>query len=250
MSSRFALAVWAITHREMLHFWRERSRVAGFLGSPLIFWAIIGSGFGDFNKFFSGSLLLSVMFTAVFSNMSVIDDRRAGFLQSALSAPVPRCAIVIGKVLGGSIMSLIQGLVFCLFLPFAGSSHTAATFAYTTFSLLLTGFAFTSIGFWLAWRSRTSQGFHAIMNILLMPLWMVSGALFDQNTAVGWMKAVMRFNPMTYFNAVLRRALLPDLTWPGPSFSTGVLVTAICGLAFLTAAIYAVERKPQGSFAE
>lgn len=243
----FSLACAAVWKREMLHFWRERSRVFGFVGSPLIFWLVIGSGFGDMAQFFAGSLLLSVMFTAVFSTMSVIDDRREGFMLAMLAAPVPRCAIVVGKVLGGMTMATIQGLLFCLFLPFTGVRLSAAGMATAALALILTGMAFTSLGFWMAWRSRTSQGFHAIMNIVLMPLWMISGALFSETTAHTWMRALMIFNPVSYFMAVLQRSVMPLHPWQGPSLAAGVIITFLCGLFFLTASVYAVERRPQGA---
>lgn len=242
----FWLACQAVWKRELMHFWRERSRVFGFVGSPLIFWLVVGSGFGDMSKFFAGSLLLSVMFTAVFSTMSVIDDRREGFLLAMLAAPAPRCAIVVGKVLGGMTMSVIQGLLFCLCLPLVGVSLTVASVTASVGALLLTGLGFTSLGFWMAWRSRTSQGFHAMMNIVLMPLWMVSGALFNESTAHKWMKALMAVNPLSYFMAVMQRSVMPSQQWSGPSLAAGIAVTLICGLFFLVLAVRAVERRPQG----
>lgn len=242
----FWLACSAVWRRELIHFWRERSRVFGFVGSPLIFWLVIGSGFGDLAQFFGGSLLLSIMFTAVFSTMSVIDDRKEGFLLSMLTSPAPRCSIVVGKVLGGATMATVQGLLFCLCLPFAGGSLEPSRLPEVLAGLFLTGLAFTSLGLWMAWRSRTSQGFHAVMNIVLMPLWMVSGALFTSVTAHAWVRFVMFWNPLTYFMAVIQRSVLPAANWTGPSLLAGLLVTSCCAIFFLTLAVYAVERRPQG----
>lgn len=247
MLKLFLLAAGAVWRRELLHFWRERARVIGFVGSPLIFWLIIGSGFGDLARFFSGSLLLSVMFTAVFATMSVIEDRREGFLLAMLASPAPRCAVVIGKVLGGATMAAVQGLLFLVCLPLTRVPLTAAALPAAAAALAMTGFAFTSMGFWLAWRSRTPQGFHAMMNIVLMPLWMISGALFTRQTAHPWLSALMAANPLYYFHSALAGTLMPG-TAPGaaaPGFS--LAVTAGAGLFFLTAAIYAVERRPQGN---
>lgn len=243
----FLLATGAVWRRELLHFWRERSRVAGFVGSPLIFWLIIGSGFGDLARFFTGSLLLSVMFTAVFATMSVIEDRREGFLLAMLVSPAPRCAVVIGKVLGGATMAAVQGLLFLVCLPLTGTALAVAALPAAAAGLALTGFAFTAMGFWLAWRSRTPQGFHALMNIVLMPLWMISGALFTQQTAHPWLRAVMSVNPLLYFHAILERTLMPAAGSVAPSLGTSLVVTCAAGLLFLTAAIYAVERRPQGN---
>ncbi|OYW09717.1 MAG: hypothetical protein B7X34_06165, partial [Acidobacteriia bacterium 12-62-4] len=96
----FGLAVWALTRREFQRFWGERARVAGFVASPLLFWIVVGSGFGDLEYFFPGALTMTVMFSAMFSMMSLIEDRREGFLLSVLVSPAPRAAIVLGKVGG------------------------------------------------------------------------------------------------------------------------------------------------------
>jgi ABC-2 type transport system permease protein len=235
----FALAAGAVWRREMIHFVRERNRVLGFVLTPLIFWFIVGSGFGDMPRYFAGSLLLSVMFTAVFSTMSLIEDRREGFLLAMLAAPAPRCAVVTGKVLGGTSMALAQGLLFCLFLPLAGGAWTSLAAA--AGAIALSGFAFTSLGFWMAWKSSTPQGFHAIMNIVLMPLWLVSGALFGKEQAHGWMQALMAVNPLTPMHSILRQSARGE-AWGGIETAT----VALLGIAFLTLSIYAVERNPQG----
>lgn len=239
----FWLSVATLWWRELIHFWRERSRVAGFIGSPLLFWLVIGSGFGNLAFFFPGALLLSVIFTAVFSTISVIEDRREGFLLAVLASPAPRCALVIGKVLGGASMAMLQGAVFFVFLPFtslkAGLMSTLAALAV----LFLVGLAFTSLGFWLAWKSKTPQGFHAIMNLVLMPLWMVSGALFSPDTAHQWMRALMTWNPMSYSLAALQRTISPTHAWSGPALGLSLAVTAAFGLALLTLSVYAVERQ-------
>ena len=119
-SSPFVLPVLTLWRRELIRFWREKARVLGFVGSPLIFWLVIGAGFGDLAFFFPGALTLTVMFSAVFSTMSLIEDRREGFLLSILVSPTPRSAIVLGKVLGSATLAWLQGLMFLLFLPLAG----------------------------------------------------------------------------------------------------------------------------------
>ncbi|HVX65511.1 MAG TPA: ABC transporter permease, partial [Bryobacteraceae bacterium] len=101
----FWLPVAALWRREMLRFGREKGRVLGFVGSPLVFWLLIGSGFGDLAFFFPGALVLTVMFSAVFSTMSLIEDRREGFLRSMLVSPAPRGSMVLGKVLGASTLA-------------------------------------------------------------------------------------------------------------------------------------------------
>src|ERR687887_607734 len=130
--SRMWLAVASLWWREIVRFYRQRSRVIGVLASPLVFWLVIGSGFGTsfrsgdaggqhyLDYFYPGALIMIVLFTSIFTMMSVIEDRKEGFLLSVLVAPVPRSAIVLGKVLGGTTLSAVQGLVFLAFAPLVG----------------------------------------------------------------------------------------------------------------------------------
>src|SRR5215813_7421662 len=120
--------------REIVRFYRQRSRVVGVIASPLLFWVVIGSGFGTsfksggqhyLNYFFPGALIMIVLFTAIFTMMSVIEDRKEGFLLSVLVAPVSRSVIVLGKVLGGATLATLQGLIFLIFAPFLGIHFTA-----------------------------------------------------------------------------------------------------------------------------
>lgn len=242
---RFGLAASMLFRRELLHFWRERTRVLGFAMSPLLFWLVVGAGFHDMTYFLPGAVLLGVMFTAVFSTMSVIDDRKEGFLLSVLASPAPRCSLVIGKVLGGAVMAASQGVLFLgatLFILPAGSSWNPFP---ALAALLTTGFSFTALGFWMAWRSRSSQGFHAVMNVVLMPLWMLSGAIFPPEKSVPWLRELIQWNPLRYFLTFLERTLTPWQTQGSPA-GPAALTLAI-GVMFLTLSVYAVERSPQGA---
>ena len=122
------LAAWTLCRREIIRFFRQRNRVIGAVGQPIIFWLLFGIGMhrsfqigpaGDTNQsfleyFFPGTLVLILLFTAIFATISIIEDRREGFLQSVLVAPIPRWSMLLGKVMGGSIIALIQGLIFLL----------------------------------------------------------------------------------------------------------------------------------------
>src|SRR5579863_7714784 len=127
------LPAFTLWWREIVRFYRQKTRVVGVLASPLVFWLVIGSGFGTsfrsgggpsqqnyLEYFYPGTLILIVLFTSIFTMMSVIDDRKEGFLLSVLVAPVSRTAIVLGKVLGGTTLAAVQGLIFLIFAPFAG----------------------------------------------------------------------------------------------------------------------------------
>src|SRR5947209_5332760 len=140
-SSGILLPAFTLWWREIVRFYRQRTRVVGVIASPLVFWLVIGSCFGTSFKsgeaagqqhyldyFYPGALIMIVLFTSIFTMMSVIEDRKEGFLLSVLVAPVPRSAIVLGKVLGGTTLSAIQGLIFLVFAPLVGVHMTAVQF--------------------------------------------------------------------------------------------------------------------------
>ena len=241
------LPIVSLWRREIVRFYRQKSRVVGVIASPLLFWLVIGSGFGSsfrsgtgdqsyLQYFFSGSLLMIVLFTSIFTMMSVIEDRDRGFLSSVLVAPVDRSAIVMGKVLGGTTLSAIQGLIFLVFAPAVGVHFTVESFSIIVVSVFLMAFSLTALGFALAWRMESAQAFHAIVNLFLIPLWLLSGALFPVNRASGWIRWVMRLNPLTYGLDALRTALFPA-TASMNQFSMG---TSFGILAGFTAVIFAV----------
>ncbi len=243
MTSSFRLATAALWRREMIRFWREKTRVAGFVGSPLVFWLVIGSGFGNLGFFFPGALTLTVMFSAVFSMMSLIEDRREGFLLSVLVSPAPRLAVVAGKILGAGTLAWVQGVIFLCFLPLAGLGPPAAAVCAAAAVLLLISITFTALGFVIAWRMDSSQGFHAVINLLLFPLWMVSGALFGQAGAHGWIRWVMRLNPLTYALTALRRLLDPAGEPGAASLELSLAVTAACAVLLVAASAASAAKK-------
>src|SRR6266851_9425918 len=118
----FWLPVATLWWRELLRFWRHKSRVMGVVASPLVFWLVMGYGTNDLGRFYAGALVLTVMFSAIFSTISIIEDRREGFLLSMLVSPAPRTSMVLGKILGAATLAWIQGLIFLAFVPLAGVS--------------------------------------------------------------------------------------------------------------------------------
>lgn len=239
----FWLPVWTLWSRELVRFWREKARVAGYVGSPLVFWLLIGSGFGDLGFFFPGALVLTVMFSAVFSTMSLIEDRREGFLLSMLVSPAPRSSMVLGKILGSATLAWIQGLVFLCFVPATGHTPSAAGLLQAAAVILLIAFAFTVTGFVIAWQMESTQGFHAVMNLVLLPLWLVSGALFPMAKAHGWVQWLMRANPVTYTVSALRAPL------EGHSGLTAVIVTACFAATLFAVATLSATRRTARTFA-
>jgi ABC-2 type transport system permease protein len=246
-TSNLLLPIISLWRREIVRFYRQKARVVGVILSPLVFWLVIGSGFGSsfrsggagqhyLQYFYPGSLLMIVLFTSIFTMMSVIEDRDRGFLSSVLVAPVPRSAIVMGKVLGGTTLSAVQGLVFLVFAPAVGVHFELADFLIVVLSVFLMAFSLTALGFALAWRMESAQAFHAVVNLFLIPLWLLSGALFPANGASGWIRWVMRLNPLTYGLDALRTALFPATAGMN-QFSIG---TSLAILAAFTAVIFAV----------
>src|SRR5689334_1241670 len=216
------LSLW---WREIVRFYRQRSRVIGVIASPVLFWVVIGSGFGTsfrggsgagnehyLDFFFPGALIMIVLFTSIFTMMSVIEDRKEGFLLSVLVAPVHRSVIVLGKVLGGTTLSTIQGLVFLIFAPLVGVHIGIGSSLLVLLTIFLVSFALTALGFAIAWPMDSTQAFHAIINLFLIPLWLLSGALFPISGASIWLRFLMRLNPLTYGVQALRDLLYPAST--------------------------------------
>ncbi len=216
------LAIYTLWRREVVRFFRQPGRVVGALATPLFLWFFAQSGFGSSFRlmtvnsdisygqyFFPGTLMLMILFTAIFSNISVIQDRNEGFLQAVLVSPVSRYAIVIGKLMGGMTLALIQGALILLIAPWAGIPLTWTTYFESVMVLAAVGFVVTGIGFMVAWPSTSVQGFHAVMNLFLMPMWLMSGAAFPAESASVWMRWIMQVNPMYYGNVFLQRTLYP-----------------------------------------
>ncbi|MCY3778625.1 MAG: ABC transporter permease, partial [Candidatus Aminicenantes bacterium] len=204
-------AVATLWRREVIRFYRQRGRLVGALGTPLVFWILIGSGVGESFRpaaapddlhdpvyFYPGTILLMLLFTAIFSTISLIEDRREGFLLSVLVSPVSRAGVVLGKILGGATLAFLQGLVFLLLAPLAGISLGLGQILWTMCVMALIALSLTGLGFIIAWQSESIQGFHAVMNLMLVPMWILSGALFPFSGASSWIQYLMRINPLSY----------------------------------------------------
>ncbi|MBI1979927.1 MAG: ABC transporter permease [Elusimicrobia bacterium] len=238
--SRTFLAAETLWKREIVRFYRQKSRVIGAIVPPLLFWFLIGSGFSrtlypvhdlsSLQYFFPGMILMIVLFTSIFSTISIIEDRKEGFLQSVLVAPVPRISIVLGKVLGGASLAFLQGSLFILLAPFLGIHWSWLSFATSLLTLFLISFGLTGLGFCVAWQMDSTQGFHSIINLLLMPLWFLSGSLFPMEGAPSWLHGIMLLNPLTYSVSLLKygfysTGLAQTQNFPQPLICFFVLLT-------------------------
>lgn len=252
----------SLAWREVIRFLRQRSRVVGALATPVLFWVLIGSGLSRsfrppgvetsqsyLTYFFPGSVLLLVLFTAIFSCISIIQDRSEGFLQSVLVSPTGPMAVVAGKVLGCTALAVLQGLLFLAITPLLDMHPGPLGLLHAAAILTVTSLALSAVGFVFAWRIQSVQGFHAIMNLVLMPAWLLSGALFPAAGATGWMRWLMAFNPLTYGVAALRQALDPQAgaavgVLPSMGLCWAVLAgTAVVSLAAAARSVAATARR-------
>jgi ABC-2 type transport system permease protein len=223
--------------REIVRFLRQRNRIVGAIGQPILFWIFFGAGFdrsfriddggggvaGSFREYyFPGTLVLILLFTAIFATISIIEDRREGFLQSVLVAPIPRWSMVLGKVLGGALLALLQGLLFLTLALTLDVQFTLLALLQLTALMFVASIGLTSLGFTIAWRMESTQGFHAIMSLFLMPLWLLAGAIFPVpriQPDSSWIQIAMYWamtcNPLTYTVAAVHR-----LVFDGPLSDT------------------------------
>ena len=215
-SSAIWLPAFSLWWREMIRFVRQPARVIGVLLPPLFFWLLMGFGFStSFHQtgiggehflqyFFPGMLLMIVLFASIFSMMSLIQDRNEGFLLSVMAAPISRSAIVLGKVLGGTTIAAIQGLLLLFVAPLIGIHLGFAQLAIVVAAIFMVSFLLTALGFAIAWPMDSPQAFHQIVNLFLLPMWLLSGSLFPVTGAASKLQYVMRANPLTYgVNAML-----------------------------------------------
>lgn len=214
------LAIWSLWRRELVRFYRQRHRVVGALGPPLLVWFFIGSGFGSSfhppevvgtmsyrEYFYPGMMTLVVLFAAIFSSISVIEDFRDGFLDGVLVTPSARWTVVLGKMLGGASQAFVQGGFLLGVAPLAGVDVSWGKVGGLLGVLGVVSLSVTALGFATAWGNDSTQGYHAIMNLVLMPMWVLSGAFFPLSGAPFWLQILMYLNPMTYALAAVRGSL-------------------------------------------
>ncbi len=252
-SSNVWIPAYSLWRRELVRFYRQKARVVGVIASPLLFWLVLGSGFAHTfhpaasgaartstqsisahygGYFFPGAIVMIVLFTAIFSMMSLIQDRNEGFLLSVLAAPIRRSAIVLGKVLGGATLAAIQGWIFLVFAPLAGVHVGADGILYSMGIIALASFALTALGFAIAWPMDSTQAFHAVINLILIPLWLLSGSMFPASGASGWLRLVMRLNPLTYTVDALRNGLFPAQATDFSPATNLIVTLGFCAVAF------------------
>ena len=236
--------------RQVKKYLRSRSRIIGSLGQPLLFLIAFGFGFGSiYQKAGNGSyiqflapgiILMSVLFTAIFSGIELIWDRQFGFLKETMVAPVPRIAIMFGRTLGGATVASIQGLVVFVLTLFIGfRPHNLFLLPLAFGFVFLIALLFTALGTAIASVLEDMQGFQIIMNFLVMPIFFLSGALFPLKGLPTIMEYVTQFDPMTYGVDGMRSVLIGI-----NNFSVGldIAVLVVLVVIFLSLGSYLFER--------
>ncbi len=258
-------AVSIVWRRELIRFRSDRLRAVTSLVQPVLFLFVLGTGLSrlaargmplgvDFKTFiYPGVLAMSVLFTAIFSAASIVWDREFGFLREMLVAPVRRWAIVIGKCLGGATVATFQGIIFLALAGVAHVPYDPVLLLTLVGELLLLSFTLTAFGVMMAARVKQIQAFMALTQLVVLPLFFLSGALYPLNGLPVWLTVLTRIDPLTYIVDPMRHAvfahlavspraltaLSPGVTWGGWLVPLGLslAMVAAMGLAMLGIAI-------------
>jgi ABC-2 type transport system permease protein len=222
--------VYTIWLREVRKFWRDKPRIIGATVQPALFLLLLGTGIGQgiprafgvepaarqfapgvpdyLTYIYPGIIAMTLLFTSVFSALSIIWDREIGFLKEVMVAPISRSAVAIGKTLGGSTVAMLQGCLMLLFAPFLHVTLSWGTMLALLPLLLYISFSLTAMGIAAAARMRSMQGFTVIMNFLTLPMFFLSGAMFPIDGLPRWMAVLVTLNPLTYGVDALRSVVI------------------------------------------
>jgi len=243
-------AVWMICKRDLIRLSRDRAHIAGSLARPILWLIIVGFGMGSaFQGFggvsyvqylFPGIVALNLLFSAFLSAISIIWDREFGFLKEMLVAPISRVTIALGKAASGSLVACIQGGLVLGFIPIVGVSLEWQRVLLALPLMLLTAFAMTSLGLFIASRMTSFEGFGTIANFIIMPMFFLSGAVFPLNNAPEWLRLLSGINPMTYAVDGLRGIFLGS---PGRWLWVDAGVLALFSLCAVGGAVWAFCRR-------
>jgi ABC-2 type transport system permease protein len=218
------ITIYAIWLRETMTFWREKGRIIGMVGQPLLYLLILGNGItagmkltsagsvGYIQFLYPGVIAMSILFTSVFSAISIIWDREFGFMKEVLVAPVPRWGVAMGKAFGGATVAMVQAIIMVAMAPLVGISLTVLVVVKLLLLAFLMSVAVTSLGIAVAARMTSMQSFQMVMNFLVMPIYFLSGAMFPLTTAPAWLKALMTVDPLTYGVDAIRNVVFSNTT--------------------------------------
>ena len=244
-------AALALAGRELRRFSRQRVRLVVAIATPAMIWIFISSGFarsirpelldgsGDASLalyLLPGMASLVVLFSAIFGAISLIEDRHEGFLQAVLVSPAPRWSMALGKLIGGGLLGFVQSMVLLAFSPIVGAELTLSGGLVAVLSLACLSLGITGLGLAAAWWVDSSSGFHGVMNLVLMPMWLLSGASFPVEGASGWLRAVVVVNPLAWCQREVGSWLAGEAD--APAFA----LAAVFGLSGVVLAILTMSR--------
>jgi ABC-2 type transport system permease protein len=232
-------AIKIVWHRDMIRFLRDKPRIITALLQPMLYLFVLGSGLGsavprasgvDLRMFmFPGVMAMAVLFTCFFSAGSMVWDREFGFMREMLVAPVNRSAILVGKCFGGATVGTFQGLVMFAVAGLVGVPYSPALMIGVFAELVLLSFAITALAVMISARIRSMQAFMALVQMLMMPLFFLSGALFPLTGLPGWLTVLTRLDPLTYAVDPIRRLVLahaaPGMPFVGVTWQSWVVPT-------------------------
>jgi ABC-2 type transport system permease protein len=204
-------AAWALGGREVCRLTRQPLRIAVAIATPAMMWVFIASGFAGAIRpgalegetslslyLLPGMASLVVLFNAIFASISLIEDRHEGFLQAVLVSPAPRWSMAAGKLVGGGLLGFLQALALLALSPFVGAELSVVGVLAAAGALACLSLGITGLGLAAAWKVDSAAGFHGVMNLVLMPMWLLSGAIFPVDGASGWLRALVMVNPLAW----------------------------------------------------
>ena len=250
--------IYVLWRRDLMRFFTRPARLAGALLQPLILWLILGAGMAPtfglpgleipyLEYFFPGVVMMVLVFSSVFSTISIIEERSAGFIQMVLAGPGSRSALVVGKCLGSTSVALVQVSLFILLAPLAGIELSNIAWSLLLSVTMLMSLGLTALGFFVAWLVDNMNGYRAIQITLLMPLWILSGAMFPphlDNSVLGYL---MWFNPVAHGMTGLRHAFYegsaPVGTILGVTPESALMSVSLFALCALVLAMLCCEQR-------
>lgn len=243
-------ALYVMWLRQLIRYWRTRSRIIGSLAQPVLFLVALGFGLGpvyskagggDYIQFLAPGIIgMSILFTAMFSGMEVIWDRQLGFLKETLVSPSSRFSVFIGRTLGGATVALIQGIVLLIITMLLGFRPVSLTLLpLALVFMFLLAYVFTALGTALASKVQDMQAFPLIMNFIIMPVFFLSGALYPLESAPTTIKTIALFDPLSYQIDALRQ-ILTNASHFGLAIDFGI--TIMCAALVTLLGIYLFNR--------
>jgi ABC-2 type transport system permease protein len=225
-------ALWALTWRDLKRFLRDRSQILGALARPVLWLLFMGKGLRasmpkvsgiDYQHFvFAGAIAMTVLFSGMFQSVTMIWDREFGFLKEVLVAPISRATIVVGKILSGASVTIVQGLMAVVFAPLVSLRLGPLELVSLAGVIALLSLAMTGLGVVIATRMDTFEGFGVISNFVVLPLYFLSGGVFPIEHLPRWMSLLTHANPVTYAVDLMRHAIHQPTVFP-PALDVALL---------------------------